>query len=171
VKDAICVLDSDVFIAAKNLYYAFDIVPGFWDAIVEAHGHDRARSIDRVRAELLAAQPKENLVVWAKTRLPAGFFHSTQTKSVIDAYTEIATWVQRSTQYMDHAKAKFATEADGWLVAYSMVHGTTVVTNEQPSPGSKNRVMLPDLCNQFGVSSKNTFSMLRSLGTKLELRS
>ena len=23
-------LDSDVFIAAKNAYYAFDICPGFW---------------------------------------------------------------------------------------------------------------------------------------------
>lgn len=43
-------------------------------------------------------------------------------------------WVQRNAQYFDRAKAKFATEADGWLVAYSLVHGTVVVTNEQPRP-------------------------------------
>ena len=30
------VLDSDVFIAAKNAYYAFDICPGFWKGILRA---------------------------------------------------------------------------------------------------------------------------------------
>ncbi len=42
-KPAVFVLDSDVFIAAKNAYYAFDICPGFWDAIIRAHGEDRAQ--------------------------------------------------------------------------------------------------------------------------------
>ena len=114
-KPAVYVLDSDVFIAAKNLYYAFDICPGFWESILQAYQHDRVRSIDR-------------------------------------------------------AKAKFATEADGWLVAYSMVHGTTVVTNEQPSPESRKRVLLPDVFAQFKVSAKDTFTMLRSLAVKFDLR-
>lgn len=169
-KPAVFVLDSDVFIAAKNAYYAFDICPGFWDAIIQAHGEDRIRSIDRVKAELLAGQPKEDLVQWVKGKVPTGFFHATQSKTVLDAYAEIVLWVQRSTQYLDRAKAKFATEADGWLVAYSMVHGTTVVTNEQPRPDSRSRVLLPDVCAQFEVPSKDTFTMLRSLAVKLDLR-
>src|SRR5882724_2452222 len=131
MTQAVFVLDSDVFIAAKNAYYAFDICPGFWESIIRGHQNDQVRSIDRIKSELLAGQPTEDLVVWVKSKLPARFFHSTQAKSVLDAYTEIALWVQRNTQYYDRAKAKFATEADGWLVAYSMVHGTTVVTNEQ----------------------------------------
>ena len=85
-KPATYVLDSDVFIAAKNAYYAFDICPGFWEAIVQAHQHDRVRSIDRIKAELLAGQPKEDLVVWVKQTVPAGFFHGTQSKAVLDAY-------------------------------------------------------------------------------------
>ncbi|MBL8392197.1 MAG: DUF4411 family protein [Accumulibacter sp.] len=169
-KRAVYVLDSDVFIAAKNAYYSFDICPGFWDAIVQAYRHDRVRSIDRIKAELVAGQPKEDLVVWVKETVPAGFFHGTQAKAVLDAYTEIALWVQRSTQYLDRAKAKFATEADGWLVAYCMVHGTCVVTNEQPRPDSRSRVLLPDVCTQFKVPSKDTFTMLRSLAVKLDLR-
>lgn len=169
-KPAAYVLDSDVFIAAKNAYYAFDICPGFWESIVYAHEHDRVRSIDRIKAELLAGQPKEDLVVWVKETVPARFFHGTQSKAVLDAYAEIALWVQRSTQYLDRAKAKFATEADGWLVAYSMVHGSTVVTNEQPRPDSHSRVLLPDVCTQFKVPSKDTFTMLRSLAVKLDLR-
>lgn len=168
-KPAVFVLDSDVFIAAKNAYYAFDICPGFWDAIIRAHGEDRAHSIDRIKAELLAGQPKEDLVQWVKGKVPAGFFHTTQSKAVLDAYAEIVLWVQRSTQYLDRAKAKFATEADGWLVAYSMVHGTTVVTNEQPRPDSRSRVLLPDVCAQFKVPSRDTFTMLRSLAVQLVL--
>lgn len=38
-KGAVYILDSDVFIAAKNTYYAFDICPGFWESIVQAHRH------------------------------------------------------------------------------------------------------------------------------------
>lgn len=168
-KPSVFVLDSDVFIAAKNAYYAFDICPGFWDAIIRAHDEDRVHSIDRIKAELLAGQPKEDLVQWVKGKVPAGFFHTTQSKAVLDAYAEIVLWVQRSTQYLDRAKAKFATEADGWLVAYSMVHGTTVVTNEQPRPDSRSRVLLPDVCAQFKVPSRDTFTMLRSLAVQLVL--
>jgi hypothetical protein len=78
-------------------------------------------------------------------------------------------WVQRNPQYFDRARAKFATEADGWLVAYSMVHGTVVVTNEQPRPDSRSRVLLPDVCRQFGVVHEDTFLMLRELGARFDL--
>lgn len=161
-KTVVYVLDSDVFIAAKSSYYAFDICPGFWTGLLFGHKQDRVHSIDRVKAELLAGQPKEDLVLWIKQQVPGAFFHSTQTKQVLEAYAEVALWVNRSSQYFDRAKAKFATEADGWLVAYSMVHSTTVVTNEQPRPESRNRVLLPDVCDHFRVPRTDTFSLFRS---------
>ena len=42
----------------------------------------------------------------------------------------VAAWhlTNNRPQFPDLAKAKFATEADGWLVAYAMVHGVAVVT-------------------------------------------
>lgn len=163
------VLDSDVFIAAKNAYYAFDFCPGFWDGIIRAHAQGRARSIDRIRAELLAGRKEEDLVLWVKNKLPEEFFHDSNSAEVSGAYAEVMLWVQRNPRYFDRAKAKFATEADGWLVAYSMVHGTEVVTNEQPRPESHNRVLLPDVCEQFKVSYRDTFPMLRELGARLEL--
>ena len=55
-------MDSDVFIAAKNRYYAFDICPGFWKSLVYHCGVGEIRSIDKVRSELLAGSPTENLV-------------------------------------------------------------------------------------------------------------
>ena len=49
-------IDSDVFITSKNLYYAFDICPGFWNSLVHHYHEGELRSIDRVRVELLAGR-------------------------------------------------------------------------------------------------------------------
>jgi hypothetical protein len=51
-----------------------------------------------------------------------------------------------------------------------MVSGTVVVTNEQPRPESRNRVLLPDVCAQFDVTYKDTFVMLREFGVRLDLK-
>jgi hypothetical protein len=163
------VLDSDVFIAAKNAYYAFEICPGFWKGLLQTHARGRVRSIDRIKAELLSGSKEEDLVKWVKKEVPKGFFHDSNSNQISAAFADIMLWVQQSTQYFDRAKAKFATEADGWLVAYSMVHGTVVVTNEQPRPGSRNRVLLPDVCGQFNVNYKDTFVMLRELSIQFDI--
>lgn len=155
-------MDADVFISAKNRYYAFDICPGFWDSLVYHLGVGNVRSIDKVRNELLAGRPTEDLYQWVKN-LPTQCFLDTTQVDVVNVYADIMRWVQQNPQYFDRAKAKFATEADGWLVAYGVAHGGTVVTNEQPRPESRNRVPLPDICSQFGVAHKDTFEMLKLL--------
>ena len=106
---------------------------------------------------------------WVTNEVPGAFFHDSNADQVSSAFAEVMLWVQRSAQYLDRAKAKFATEADGWLVAYSMVNGSTVVTNEQPRPESRSRVLLPDVCVQFNVVYKDTFAMLHVLGIQFEL--
>jgi hypothetical protein len=168
-KAPVFLLDSDVFIAAKNAYYAFDICPGFWKALVQMHQLGRARSIDRIRNELLLGRKEEDLVQWVRKKIPGSFFHESNADDVSSAYADIMLWVQQNPQYFDRAKAKFATEADGWLVAYSIVHGTVVVTNEQPRPDSRNRVLLPDVCVQFKVQYQDTFVMLRDLAVRFDL--
>jgi hypothetical protein len=162
------IIDSDVFITAKNLYYAFDICPGFWSSVIHHHRDGRVFSIDRVRSELLAGRKTEDLVRWVREELPEGFFLEVDTDAVTNVYTEIMMWVQRHRTYFDYAKAKFATGADGWLVAYAQVHGATVVTNEQPAPGARKEIKLPDVCDQFSVKRENTFSMLRALGVRFD---
>ncbi len=163
------VLDSDVFIAAKNAYYAFDICPGFWNGVLRAFQQGRVRSIDRIKNELLLGRKEEDLVRWVTNKVPADFFHDSNADDVSSAFAEVMLWVQRNGQYFDRAKAKFATEADGWLVAYSMVHRTVIVTNEQPRPDARNRVLLPDVCAQFKVAYRDTFVMLRELPVQFNL--
>ncbi|MCG7301294.1 DUF4411 family protein [Brevibacterium ravenspurgense] len=43
-------LDANVLIEAKNRYYAFDIAPGFWDWLHQAHLQSLACSIEAVRS-------------------------------------------------------------------------------------------------------------------------
>jgi hypothetical protein len=45
-------LDSNVFIEAKNRHYGFDFCPAFWDWIDRAHAAGNVFSIDSVRIEL-----------------------------------------------------------------------------------------------------------------------
>jgi hypothetical protein len=47
------VLDANVFIEAHKRYYAFDICPGYWAALIAQHHSGLVCSIDRVRDELL----------------------------------------------------------------------------------------------------------------------
>jgi hypothetical protein len=162
-------IDSDVLITAKNLYYAFDICPGFWKSILHHHRRGAAFSVDRVRSELLAGRKTEDLVQWVTSEVPAEFFLEVDSDDVTSVYTDIMLWAQRHSTYTPQAKAKFATGADGWLVAYAKVHGAVVVTNEQRAPASKSEIKIPDVCDEFGVTAENPFSMLRDLGARFEL--
>ena len=164
----IYLIDSDVFITAKNLYYSFDICPGFWKSVVHHHRKGRVFSVDRVRSELLAGRKTEDLVRWVREQVPEGFFIPVDTDEVVQAYTEVMMWVHRHPQFFDHAKAKFATGADGWLVAYAQVHGSTVITNEQSAPESRKEIKLPDVCDQFQVRHDNIFAMLRALNARFD---
>lgn len=161
-------VDSDVFITAKNLYYAFDLCPGFWTGLLHHHARGRVFSVDRVRGELLAGGRTEDLVQWVRKQVPDGFFLPVDSDPVTAAYTEIMVWAQRSPQYLDHAKARLASGADAWLVAYARVHGSTVVTNEQRAPTSRSSIKIPDICAEFDVDCDTPFSMLRALRVRFD---
>jgi len=67
------VLDANVFIEAAKRYYAFDIVPSFWNMLVVHAKHGQLLSIDRVRDELMRA----DLQAWASDSFH-GFLHRHQ---------------------------------------------------------------------------------------------
>jgi len=156
-------MDADVFIQAKNQYYAFPICPGFWDSLIGRYETGDVFSIDHIKQELLRGDKEEDLVKWVKKKVPKGFFLTTQEQAVIEHYKNIMLWVQRSVQFSDAAKAKFATEADGWLAAYAKAHDYVVITGEQYRPEVKSRVPLPNVCKAFDVECCEVFRMLTNL--------
>lgn len=156
------VLDANVFIEAAKRYYAFDIVPPFWNKLIALAEDGYILSIDRVKVELIRA----DLETWANENFHR-YFASTSEQDVIDAYRNVITWSQAQSQYTDGAKAEFAGVADGWLIAYALSKGCTVVTHEQPSPNSKRKIKIPDACRAHEIPYIDTFQMLRMLGIKL----
>jgi hypothetical protein len=162
------ILDSNVFIQAHRTYYAFDICPGFWDALVRQHGAKRLCSIDRIQDELEAIN--DQLRAWAAESVPAAFFKGTSDKKVVDAFREIANWVQNEPQFSAQAKSQFLGGADGWLIAFAKVNGMVVVSHEGFAPDAINRVPIPNVCIEFDAAFCNTFEMLHEIGEQFVLR-
>src|SRR5579863_6119042 len=103
-------LDANVFIEAHKRYYAFDICPGYWAALLSHHNGGSLCSIDRVRDELVGQG--DTLSQWVQ-QLPATFFVATSDHAVTAVFGQIMTWVQAQPQYFPAAKVAFATGADG----------------------------------------------------------
>lgn len=159
------VLDSGVFIQAARHYYAFDVVPAFWSALVQSATNGNLVSIDRVKHEL--DRGKDDLTRWANGTFHP-WFHATNQPDVLDAYARVMRWVQAQTQFTDGAKAEFAKAevADAWVIAYAKAKGRAVVTQEQFNPNRRNKVLIPNVCRGLDVPCVNTFDMLRSLGVR-----
>lgn len=161
------VLDANVFIEAKNGYYAFNLCPGFWRALIAQHKRGRVCSIDKVLDELV--HERDELSDWAEGSVPDTFFKKTQDQAVIDAFQEMVTWVNSEAQFTPAAKAGFASAADGWLSAFAKANGLTVVTHEEYAPDVKKKVPMPNVCLEFDVEYVNTFEMLEDLKVKFML--
>lgn len=153
-------LDANVFIEAHRRYYTFDICPGFWEWLSHRSTRSDIVSIDRVKTELV--EYGDALSDWAKSA-PAELFAQTGERNVVDSYTQVMEWVKQNSQFQPQAKRKFASGADGWLIAYARVHDNVLVTHEAYEPDAKREVKIPNVCKEFGVRYMDTFEMLRQL--------
>jgi len=166
VDNTTYVLDSNIFIEAKQRYYAFDVCPGFWDALVWQHGRGRVVSVDRVKTELRGFG--DDLSTWVTKTMPDACFFDTDLDVVTEAYGEAIAWVMGQAQFTEAAKAEFADaeNADAWVIAFAKAMDATVVTHEKPNPDIRRRVPIPNVCDALGVPYVDTFEMLRKLETQ-----
>ncbi len=118
MPDDVYVLDANVFIEAMNRYYAFDLVPAFWDSLIDHANSGQIRSIDRVQSE--CSRMKNELADWVDEDFNHAF-DSTDESEIVQTFGEVINWVNEQTQFSDAAKADFAGGADGWLIAYGIV--------------------------------------------------
>lgn len=81
-------LDSDVFIQAKNLHYGLDFCPAFWDWLVEAHANGLVLSIEKVGDEIEAGA--DELSEWAAGRGSAFFVRPDA--AILPALATVSEW-------------------------------------------------------------------------------
>lgn len=155
-------LDTNVYIDAKNHYYAFDIVPSFWKFLEDYATRGLVFSIDRILDELKLFKVTDPLCNWACTKCKHGFLDTTE-PDVVRAYGDLQKWANMQPQFTGGALQQFGSNADAWLVAYAWIHGMTVVTHEKLRPAAQKEVQIPNVCQAFSVPSCNPFDMLRAL--------
>ena len=70
-------------------------------------------------------------------------------------------------QYYESAKVDFANTADSWLCAYALTYNYIVVTQEVYSPNIKNRIKIPNICEEFNIRYIDLFQFLKCIGIRL----
>jgi len=153
-------IDSDVFIQAKNGHYGFHFCPAFWDWLVARNAAGQVFSIERIRQELEAGH--DELSAWA-TAQGAGFFIPPDA-TVAAQLPVVAAWATAPQQgYTAAAIATFLASGDYYLVAHALAYGHTVVTHEIAA-NTPTRIKIPNACAGVGVPCTNPFQMLGAAG-------
>lgn len=160
-------LDSNVFIEAKNRYYSFDIAEGFWDWLEALTEEQSFLTIREVRKELIDSD--DRLKDWITQ------FHQRQfieeDLEIQKNMRDITNYVLNHDTFSVENKNKFLAKADPWLIATALAHGYVVVTHEtKAGPGTK-RVKIPNVCETFDVAYINVFELMRTKNVNLRLYS
>lgn len=151
------ILDSDVFIDAKNRYYGFDFAPAFWEWLVRKNDEGCIFSVEDVRNEL--EEGNDELCDWIRGL--GNRFFLPPTDQMVNAERVVSDWVQMpEQQYLPRAVADFLDCADLHVVAYARALNYTVVTLEKIE-NTRKKVKVPNVCNGLNIECINTFQMLR----------
>ncbi|MCF8262393.1 MAG: DUF4411 family protein [Melioribacteraceae bacterium] len=158
-------VDSNFFIQAHRALYPLDIATGFWNKIKMLADSGTIFSIDKVKNELF--DKNDELENWCKINLPDNFFKDSSLK--MQEYSQITEWaISKSDHYLPKALTEFldADEADAFIVAYALSEkdNITIVTQEVSDLNRKNRIKIPEPCNEFGIKYINTIEMFRQIG-------
>ncbi len=148
-------LDANVFMQAKNLYYGLDFCPAFWDWLIASSAAGQVFSIEKVGDEIEAGA--DELAAWAAER-GSGFFLKPDA-AILSALAKISAWVT-SQHYEPSAINTFLQVADYYLVAHALAHGQTIVTHEKASTSTK-KIKIPEPCIGLGIKCMTPFEMLR----------
>ncbi len=151
------IFDANVFIEAKNRYYAFDINPGFWYWIQDAHSRSEVATIDKVAAEIGAGN--DQLKAWFKEMPPT--FAIPFALSDQPYVTQLGQWAIRQS-FTQAAIDEFMGSADLFLIAKAAANNHVIVSHETLiDPNAKKRVKMPNACAEVGVECISIYESLR----------
>lgn len=149
-------LDTNVFIQAKNLHYGLDFCPAFWQWLVDNSNSGRVFSIDKVADEIAAGA--DELTDWVQQQA-TGLFRATDA-AVVAQFGRVSTWAIEQ-QYESVAVNTFLQVADFYLIAHALAGNHTVVTHEVPSNSTK-RIKIPNVCAGLNLRFMTPYAMLRA---------
>ncbi len=160
-------LDANVFIEPSKGWYAFDIAPSFWEALVRWNQDGIVCSVLPVYDEIVNHREDDALVRWVKQHRH-GFFLSPDEKTWV-TFRDLADLVNNV--YENHLAESFLGCADPIVIAYAKANHLIVVTEEKKRTEELNtngkvggkRIKIPNVCERMGVPWISTIDMLRDL--------
>jgi hypothetical protein len=158
-------IDTDIFIAAKNLHYGMDFCPGFWDWLIAANRAGKLLSIESVHDDL--ADAADELTQWVDAR-DEGFFISPD-EGDLPALGRVTQWIDEHRTYTPAAKQTFLNCSDYFVVAQALTGNHTVITYEKHE-NSVHRVKIPSVCVALNVKYMTCWQMLRAEHAKFVLQ-
>lgn len=152
-------LDANTFIEAKNRYYSMAICPGYWQWVLQSNISSGVASIQFIKDEL--ANGNDDLAVWAKDN--NNLFVANDDVNTQKAYAKVVQHVMNLKGMRNGAQDEFLRGADPWLIAKAMTSGAKIVTHEKLDRNIKRKILIPNVCESFGVEYIDTFELLHEL--------
>jgi hypothetical protein len=157
-------VDANIFITAHRQYYPFDLAPSFWDQIIEK-ASDKIVIIEKVDKEIVKG--KDLLTDWYESHKSSFTLLTIPEKEILTSYSKIINSINVNKQYKQSAKDEFAMIADSWLCAYGLAYDYTIVTLEKFDPDARKRIMIPNVCIEFGIKYIDLFNFMRQVSIRL----
>ncbi len=147
-------LDTNIFIQAKNLHYGFEFCPAFWDWLDQQNEAGKVFSTEKVSDEIQVAD--DELANWTRQR-PKLFL--APNNRIKPSLTALSIWAN-SQSYQQAGVSTFLQSTDYYLVAQAHANDCIVVTHEASSE-SLRKIKIPKACRGVGVTFTNPYEMLR----------
>jgi predicted nucleic acid-binding protein len=160
-------LDTNVFIEAKNRYYAFEIAEGFWEWLELLANEQSFLTVKEVREEIINSYHDDQLEAWLRT-FPLKQFIDTDLEIQANQ-RQIANYIVKHEVFSPENKYTFLEKADPWLIATAMTRGFTIVTHEAKAGAGTKKVKIPNICEVFGVDYISLFDVMKVKKVKLRL--
>lgn len=141
-------LDTSAFINPWNLYYAPDLLPGYWRDIPRLIAEGRVVVSEEVREEI---SKEDDLKAWTTANITT--WHPL-TDDIQEVVKEImANWGELVDSRKDRSRA------DPFVIATAKVVGATVVTAEKHGTAKNPRI--PYVCERLEVPCCDVYTFVR----------
>ena len=164
-------IDANSFIEPYRKYYSFDFTTAFWDQMGQNIKDGNIVILDIVRDEIMRGD--DDLTNWIKA-LPIGKLVDHREGQILANYGRVLQHIQSSPYFKESALTEWAKEsvADPWLIAAAKACNCQIVTfevaNTNPDPKQPwKAAKIPTVAKEFGVTTLDLFSMMRSLHFRL----
>lgn len=165
-------IDANTLMSAARLYYAYDLLPSFWEVFGNKIKEGNVILLDFVKDEINKGE--DELQRWVMERQNDFQCCNHVDPEIISKYADIMRYIQECGLYNERGLNAWAKNnvADPWLIAAAIAKGYTIITFEQSagplnSRNKSGKVKIPDVASYFGVKVQTLYYMMRQLKIKI----